>query len=69
MHVRIRRPDCCGNAECVVLAPGVFGLDSRHKAVVLDPDAASPDDLVEAAEACPCQAIEIEDDEGNLVFP
>jgi len=35
---------------------------------VLDPEAGTEDQLIECAEACPCQAIVIEDDEGN-VFP
>jgi len=69
MQVRILRAECCGNAECVATAPGVFQLDSRNKAVVIDPEAAPRETLLEAAEGCPCQAIVIEDDEGNVVFP
>ena len=65
MQVRIRRGACCGNAECVEIAPAVFALDSKNKAVVLDSEAASLELLVEAAEACPCGAIVVEDDEGN----
>ena len=64
MNVRIRRADCCGNAQCVEIAPAVFALDSRQKAVVIDAEAAPPEMLVAAAEACPCQAIDVEDDEG-----
>ena len=69
MQVRIRRGDCCGNAQCVEIAPAVFQLDSKSKAVVLDPEGTSLEILLEAAEACPCQAIAIEDDEGKQVFP
>jgi ferredoxin len=69
MQIRIHRNECCGNAECAQIAPGVFALDSRNKSTVLDPNAASYETLVEAAEACPCQAIEILDDEGNVLFP
>jgi ferredoxin len=65
MQVRIRHGACCGNAECVEIAPAVFALDSKSKAVVLDPEAASLELLVEAAEACPCGAIVVEDDDGN----
>ena len=65
MQVRIRRGACCGNAECVEIAPAVFALDSKNKVVVLDSEAASLELLVEAAEACPCGAIIVEDDEGN----
>jgi ferredoxin len=69
MQVRIIRSECCGNALCVEIAPDVFALDSHQKAVVLDPEAAPLARLIEAAEACPCSAIVIEDDEGNEVFP
>ncbi len=69
MQVRILRGECCGNAACIEIAPDVFALDSKNKATVLDPDAVPLDKLIEAAEACPCSAIVIEDDEGNQVFP
>jgi ferredoxin len=65
MQVRIRHGACCGNAECVEIAPAVFALDSKNKAVVLDAEAASLELLVEAAEACPCGAIVVVDDDGN----
>jgi len=67
MQVRIRPGACCGNAECVEIAPAVFALDSKNKAVVLDPEAASREVLIEAAEACPCSAIIVEDDDGNAL--
>jgi len=67
MNCRILRDHCCGHAECVEIAPDVFALDSRQKAVVLDADAAPRELLIEAARACPCGAIVVEDDEGNAV--
>jgi ferredoxin len=69
MQIRIRRSECCGNAECVGIAPDVFALDSKQKVTVLDAEAAPQELLIEAAEACPCQAIEILDNEGNPIFP
>ena len=69
MQVRIVRRECCGNAECVGVAPAVFAIDTQQKAIVLDPEAATVEVLIEAAESCPCQAIVVEDDEGNPVFP
>jgi ferredoxin len=53
---------------CVESLPDVFALDSKNKAVVLDPETATLEMLIEAAESCPCQAIVVEDDEGNS-FP
>lgn len=69
MQVRIRRGECCGNGLCGEIAPAVFALDTKNKAVVLDPEAANAEVLREAAEACPCQAIQLEDDQGNPIFP
>jgi ferredoxin len=54
---------------CLDIAPAVFALDGRHKCTVLDPEADTPAKVLEAAEACPCQAIEVLDDEGDPIFP
>ena len=67
MNVRILRSECCGNAQCVEIAPAVFALDSKNKAVILDEEAGTPALLREAAEACPCGAIVVEDDDGNAL--
>ena len=64
MNIRILRNECCGNAQCVEIAPDVFGLDSKQKAIVIDAEAATRELLMEAADACPCAAIVLEDDEG-----
>ncbi len=69
MNVRILRNECCGNAECVALAPNVFVLDSKNKAVVVSAESATRALLIEVAEACPCQAIVLEDDDGKQVHP
>jgi len=69
MQIRILRHECCGNGECVEIAPAVFALDPRRKCMVLDPEADDPQKVRDAAEACPCQAIEILDDDGEIVFP
>ncbi len=69
MQIRIRRSECCGHAQCVEVAPHVFQLDSKQKSVVIDPGVLPLDKLMEAAEACPCSAIVVEDDDGKQVFP
>lgn len=69
MQIRIVRQECCGNGQCVEIAPAVFQLDVRNKCMVLDPEADTPEKVLEAAEACPCQAIEVLDDEGETIFP
>ena len=64
MEIRIRRTRCCGSGQCAETAPEVFVVNGDGKAVVLDPEAASQDLLLEAAAGCPCQAIELEDEDG-----
>lgn len=69
MQLRILHKECCGNGQCREIAPGAFGMDSKNKAIVLDPESETPEKILEAAESCPCQAIEVLDDEGEIVFP
>ena len=69
MQLRILYKECCGNGQCREIAPGAFGLDSKNKAIILDPESETPEKLLEAAESCPCSAIEMLDDEGEVTFP
>ena len=69
MKVKIDRDLCIGVSNCVAIAPTVFKLDDENKAVVLDPSSVDDDALLEAAESCPENAIIIEDDEGNQLYP
>jgi ferredoxin len=51
------------------IAPDVFAIDSHHKAIVLDAEAADEVTLKESVDSCPCQAICLFDDEGNQTYP
>ncbi len=69
LFARIRRQDCCGSGDCLAIAPTVFALDSKNKAIVLDESTVTVAVLCQAAEACPCAAIVLEDEDGNERFP
>lgn len=69
MKVKVDRDLCIGVSNCVALAPTVFKLDEENRAVVLDPSSVDDDSLLEAAESCPQNAIIIEDDQGNQLYP
>jgi ferredoxin len=69
VKVKVDRDLCIGVSNCIALAPTVFKLDEENKAVVLDPSAVDDDSLLEAAESCPQNAIIIEDDQGNQLYP
>lgn len=69
MKVKVDRDLCIGVGNCVAFAPSVFELDVESKAVVLDPSSVDEFTLLEAAKSCPEQAIIIEDDEGQQLYP
>ena len=69
MRVRVDRDLCIGVGNCVAMAPTVFALDDEKKATVLDPSSVDEVTLLEAAESCPEDAIIVEDDEGQQLYP
>ena len=60
---------CIGVGNCMAYAPTVFKVDDENKAVVLDSSSVDEDTLLGAAESCPENAIIVEDDEGNQLYP
>jgi len=69
MKVRIDRELCIGISNCVAVAPSVFQLDKENIAVVIDPSTVDEKKLYEAAESCPQNAVILEDDEGQQLYP
>ena len=66
VYIEVDRGLCIGSGDCVDTAPDVFELDSEEKAVVVDPDGASVDDIVQAAANCPVSAITVVGEGGDL---
>ena len=66
IHVEVDRDLCIGSADCVDTAPAVFELDDEGKAVVIDPDGASFDEVLEAAQNCPVTAIFVAGEQGDI---
>ena len=66
IEVTVDRGLCIGSGDSVDTAPDVFQLDDEDKAVVVDPDGASTDDIVTAAGNCPVSAIFVVGEEGDL---
>jgi ferredoxin len=57
---------CSGHGDCAVVAPDVFELDDI--AVVIG--AGEPEEVLQAAEACPTAAITVIDtDTGDQIYP
>lgn len=68
IRIDVDRALCIGSGDCVDTAPDVFQLDHEDKAVVVDPDGAAQDLVLEAAGNCPVTAVFVVDESGDL-FP
>ena len=69
MRVRIDREKCVSAGNCVVTAPTVFILDDEEKAALLEVQSVDEDTLRVAAELCPTEAIVLETDDGEQIYP
>ncbi|MDQ6916165.1 MAG: ferredoxin [Actinomycetota bacterium] len=67
--IEVDRQLCYGFGDCVDTAPTVFALDDEDVSIVIDPDGAPLDDVVEAAQNCPVDAIAITDQDGRQIYP
>jgi ferredoxin len=59
VRVVVDRSRCTGEGICVGIAPAVFELDDEGIAVVVDPEGAERETIIEAAESCPSAAITV----------
>jgi ferredoxin len=66
IRIEVDRGLCIGSGDCVDTAPAVFELDAEDKAVVIDPDGAPLDDVLDAARNCPVSAIFVIGADGQL---
>jgi ferredoxin len=66
IEITVDRALCIGSGDCVDTAPDVFQLDEEEKAIVLDPDAAPVQDVLDAAANCPVSAIFVVGEDGDL---
>lgn len=69
MKVIIDRDLCQGIGNCVAIAPVVFQLDKENKAVATHIEDMTQAKIQAAAESCPLDAIILQDDEGEQLYP
>ena len=70
LQVSIDLNVCVGNAMCPHIASKSFALNDDRQGMVIDPDGATRENVLEAAEACPVSAITVIDaDSGEQLFP
>lgn len=61
-HPVIDQEACVACESCVELAPGVFAMDdATEKAKVINPTGGSEDEIQEAIDTCPAEAISWEE--------
>lgn len=68
-RIVVDREKCQGIGACVNAAPDVFEIDGEGKAVVIRAGVAADDIVLEAAEACPLEAITLYDEDGEQIYP
>jgi len=69
MKFRISRAACIGNGRCVDVAPQLFALDHFNKAIIINVEVTDEDTIMDAAQACPVQAVIVENDSGGRIYP
>ena len=67
--ITIDRRMCIGYADCVGIAPEVFRLGDDNVVVVMDPEGADDETVLDAARACPVDAITLIDEFEEQVWP
>ncbi len=69
LYVEVDEGRCIGVAYCEVCAPGVFRLNARRIAEVIDPEGGTREQILEAARQCPVDAIIVETEDGEQLWP
>ncbi|MCK4342571.1 MAG: ferredoxin [Phycisphaerae bacterium] len=68
--IEVDRDLCIGDAACCGEAPNTFEMDDENIAVVTDADGHTDEEILQAAQVCPVDAITLTDtDTGEKVWP
>ena len=69
LTVRIDRSTCAAFQNCIGIAPETFELDGEGIVALQNPEKVDRESLIEACQACPVNALHIDDENGNLIVP
>ena len=68
--IEIDRELCIGDGACCGEAPNTFEMDGDNIAKVSNPDGHTPEEVLQAAQVCPVDAIKLTDTgSGEQVWP
>jgi len=69
LTVRIDRTLCVGFGDCVGEEVSAFALDDENIAVFLTPEDVPRDQLIQACDSCPVDALVVLDQHGTQLVP
>lgn len=69
LKVRIDRTLCVGFGDCVTGAPGAFKLADDGVVIFVRPQDSGREQLLEACDACPVDALTVWDASGRQIVP
>ncbi len=61
LTVAVDHNRCVGSTMCVQVASETFALNEEGQSIVIDPNGASREQVLDAAEQCPMEAITVDD--------
>ena len=61
IRVAVDHNRCVGSTMCVQVAGETFALNEERQSIVIDPSGASREQVLDAAEQCPQEAITVDD--------
>ncbi len=68
--IEVDRDLCIGDGACVGEAPNTLEMDDDNIAIVTNDDGHTPEEILQAAQVCPVDAIILTDNEsGDKVWP
>ncbi|MEZ4520972.1 MAG: ferredoxin [Thermomicrobiales bacterium] len=69
LRITVDHDQCIGIGSCEVIAAGLFRLNGERVAELIGDAEVSREEVLEAAMECPVEAISVETEEGEIVWP
>jgi len=69
LDIKIDEDECIGCGECAESAPNTFEVNDDNIVEVKNPGGDDEETIIEAAKACPVEAIAITNDAGEKLAP
>lgn len=67
--ISIDQSRCIGAGNCVHIAPRTFQLDDEYIAYLVDREGHDDETTLDAARSCPTDAIYLDTEDGQAIYP